>query len=544
MKELQIFSPDGKSRTVVLDRDHMIVGRSNQADLCYPDDAGLSRTHLSFDRDGEEWTVRDLGSKNGTLLNDARVLSPTRINPGDRISAGHLVIMYDRPVAQKSRPVIFLDDAGSQPDMGHTVVTSLAGAMLDDERETASTGRRGEKIGALIKAGNELARQRPLPELFQIILSLSIEAVSADRGVLMTLEGEELVVRATKGEGFRISASVRDQVLSKCTSILVRDTHLDAAFRDRRSIVEQNIRTLMAVPLQALDKVIGLIYVDSPSSLREFTRDDLSLLTVMANVAANRIEHVRFAELEQARQIMARELDQAADIQKRYLPPDPPRMRTLDVSGYNAPCNTVGGDYFDFIPFTDERIALVLGDVSGKGMPASLLMMGLQSRVQVLLDEPKELGATMTRINRNTCANCPNNKFITFFASILDGNTGALTYANAGHNPPVIVRADGRHEVLNGGGPVLGILRAMEYSEYSAALDPGDVLVIYSDGVTEAADPNDEEFETDRLAQIVYEHINKPASQIITAVNQALVKWTHGAPATDDVTLIVARRLA
>ena len=544
MTELQIFSPDGKTRTVSLDREHLSVGRSNTADLCYPDDAGLSRNHLSFDRESEQWIVRDLGSKNGTLLNGARVLSPTPLSPGDRITAGHLVIVYDHMVAKKVRPVEFLDDAQAQPPAGSTVVTSLAGAMRDDDRETASTGRRGEKIGALIKAGNELARQRPLPELFQIILNLAMEAVMADRGVVMTLEGDELVVRATRGDGFRISTSVRNQVLQKCTSILVRDTQLDDALRNQESIVGQNIRTLMAVPLQALDRVIGLIYVDSPSVRREFTRDDLSLLTVMANVAANRIEHVRYAELENARQIMARDLEQAADIQRRYLPPDPPRMRSLDVSGYNAPCNTVGGDYFDFIPFDEEKIALVLGDVSGKGMAASLMMMGLQARVQVVIDGPKDLGDAMTRINRITAANCPSNKFITFFASILDGATGTLKYANAGHNPPVIVRGDGTHEILQGGGPVLGVLSSMEFREYSARVEPGDVLVIYSDGVTEAADPQDEEFETDRLAAVVKEHISKPASQIITAINQALVKWTQGAPAADDVTLIVARRLA
>ncbi|HCC59465.1 MAG TPA: hypothetical protein DEQ47_19820 [Solibacterales bacterium] len=542
-KELQIFSPDGKTRTVTLENGRVSLGRASTADLCYPDDAGLSRNHLAFEKDGERWMLRDLGSKNGTLVNSVRILNPTELHAGDRIAAGHLVIVFDQPVARNSRPVMFIDDSSARHEFNSTVVTSLAGAIEEDTSPTSGS-RRTQKVSALIKAGNELARQRPLPELFELILDLSIDAVSAERGVLMTLEGEELVVRATRGEGFRISATVRDQVVSKCASILVRDTQADEAFRARQSIVGQNTRSLMAVPLQSAERLTGLIYVDSPSSSREFTKDDLSLLTVMANVAANRVEHVRFAELEQVRQLMARDLDQAAEIQRRYLPPDPPKMRTLDVAGYNAPCRTVGGDYFDFIHFSDERIALVLGDVSGKGMPASLLMMGLQARVQVLLDDSKDLGATMTRINDITTANCPDNRFITFFASLVDGKTGDVAYACAGHNPPVIVRPDGAFKMLEGGGPVLGILSGIQFEEYHAQMEPGDVLVIYSDGITEAVNPQDEEFDLPKLAEVVAANIQKPASQIITVLNQALLRWTQGAPAADDVTLIIARRLA
>ena len=208
--------------------------------------------------------------------------------------------------------------------------------------------------------------------------------------------------------------------------------------------------------------------MDSPSLLREFTKDDLNLLTVMANVAAIRIEQTRFAEVDQARQLMARDLEQAAEIQQGFLPAVAPAVRGLDVAGHNAPCRTVGGDYYDFFPYGSSRIAMVLGDVSGKGMPASLLMMGLQARVQVLIEEPKNLAEVMTRLNRITSANCPSNRFITVFFCILDGDTGELTYCNAGHNPPLIIRADGSYEQLPGGGPVLGILPFIEYQEYQA----------------------------------------------------------------------------
>jgi sigma-B regulation protein RsbU (phosphoserine phosphatase) len=546
MKELQILTPDGQNRFIPLNTERISLGRSSAAELSFPDDGGLSRQHLAIERDGDGWALRDLGSKNGTMLNGAKVTGLTPLKPGDRIAAGHLILVYDGSSSQIHQPVVVFDpreDAGEQ-GTSSTVITHLDGVIKPDggigEEQTLAASH----VSALIRAGNELAGNRPLPELFRFILDLAIQAVKADRGVLMTTEGDNLTVQANQGEGFRISAAVRDRVLNSGLSVLVRDTSIDDAFRERRSIVEQNIRTLMAVPLQTRDKIIGIIYVDSPSLLREFTKDDLNLLTVMANVAAIRIEQTRFAEVEQARQLMARDLEQAAEIQQRFLPAVAPSVRGLDVAGHNAPCRTVGGDYYDFFPYGSSRIAMVLGDVSGKGMPASLLMMGLQARVQVLIEEPKSLADVMTRLNRITSANCPSNRFITLFFCILDGDTGDLTFCNAGHNPPLIIRADGSYEQLKGGGPVLGILPFIEYQEYHEQLAEGDALVIYSDGVTEANNPAGDEFEIEGLSEAVIRDRHLSATTIVSLINKALVTYTAGAPPSDDITLIVARRVA
>jgi sigma-B regulation protein RsbU (phosphoserine phosphatase) len=541
-REIQILSPDGQTRVVPLNGERISLGRSSITELCYPDDSGLSRQHLAFEKEGEEWLIRDLGSKNGTLLNGVRITAPQILRAGDRVTAGHLILIFDSTTIRAPRPVVFFDESADvDTSTSATVISGLADVIQEDKaRPEAGSAH----VSALIKAGNELAGQRPLPELFRVILGLAMEGVQAERGVLMILEDNELVIKANKGEGFRISSAVRDRVI-KGASVLVRDTALDDAFKERRSIVEQHIRTLMAVPLQTQDKIIGLIYVDSPGLIREFTREDLSLLTVMSNVAANRIEHARFAEMEQARQLMARELDQAAEIQRSFLPAVAPKVPGLDLAGHNAACRTVGGDYFDFFAYPNGHVALVLGDVSGKGMPASLLMMGLQARVQNLLDEPPSLAQAMTRINRITSANCPRNRFISFFMCILDPATGELTYANAGHNPPVIVRAggDGCYDALEGGGPPLGILSAFEYQQYKASMNKGDILAIYSDGVTEAPSPDDEEFETGNLAKTLATHANESAATMIEEVNKALTAWTAGAPPADDITLIVARLL-
>ncbi|MCU1328290.1 MAG: serine phosphatase [Bryobacterales bacterium] len=546
MPDLQILSPDGKSQVIALQTQRITLGRSTASDLSFPDDNGLSRQHLAIEPDGDGWVVSDLASKNGTILNGNRVTGKTALKPGDRVMAGHLILVYDSSTLRQSRPVVIFDpneDDGEVITSSSTVITDLAGAIRTDQ-SVDPQGAAAAQISALVRAGNELAGHRPLPELFNFILELAIGAVKADRGVLMTIEEDgELLVRSNKGEGFHISTAVRDRVLTTGSSVLVRDTSIDDAFRERRSIVEQNIRTLMAVPLQTRDQIIGIIYVDSPSLVRQFTRDDLNLLTVMANVAAIRIEHTRFAEMEQARKLMARDLEQAAEIQRQFLPATAPPVGGLDLAGHNAPCRTVGGDYFDFFPYDGNRVAMVLGDVSGKGMPASLLMMGLQARVQVLAEEPRDLAEVMSKLNRITSANCPSNRFITLFFCILDGDTGELTYCNAGHNPPIIVRADGSRELVPGGGPVIGILASVEYHALKTRLEHGDTLVIYSDGITEAADVTGEEFETDRLGKAVAKCRDLPAGAIVEEVNRAVSEFTAGVPQGDDITMIVARRL-
>jgi phosphoserine phosphatase RsbU/P len=546
MRELQILSPDGKSRVIELTGERITLGRSSASELCFPDDTGLSRQHLAFEREGngDVWSLSDLKSKNGTILNGAKLVQRTTLKSGDRVMAGHLILVYDGTAARTSRPVVVFDplDEREEHTSSSTVITNLQGAIKPAKAD-GDSGVAAAQVSALIRAGNELAGHRPLPELFRFILDLAIQAVKADRGVLLTLEDGELVVRANKGEGFRISSAVRDRVLNSGASVLVRDTSIDDAFRERRSIVEQNIRTLMAVPLQTQDQIIGIIYVDSPSLLREFTRDDLSVLTVMANVAAIRIEQTRFAEIEQARQLMARDLEQAAEIQKSFLPGIAPQLRGLNLAGHNAACRTVGGDYYDFFKYENNRVAMVLGDVSGKGMPASLLMMGLQARVQVLIEEPKSLAEVMTKLNRITSANCPANRFISLFFCIVDGETGELIFCNAGHNPPLLIRANGEYEQISGGGPVIGILPSIEYKEFRLRLEEGDALVIYSDGVTEAANLQSEEFEVEGLADAVIKSRHLSASRIVEEVNRAVAEFTGTAPQSDDITLIVAKRL-
>jgi sigma-B regulation protein RsbU (phosphoserine phosphatase) len=260
------------------------------------------------------------------------------------------------------------------------------------------------------------------------------------------------------------------------------------------SIVEQKVRTLMAVPLQTEKRTIGLIYVDSPNMFRAFTKDDLSLLTVMANVAAIRIEHARLSEGRRDRAPHGPRLGAGRG------DPRPCSAGWRTESGRRRSGRIQRPLPHGGVATTTTSSATQTGasrwcwaTFPVRVCPASLMMMGLQARVQALLaDEPQNLAAVINRLNKITCQNCPSNRFITFFYCVLDPATGELGYCNAGHNPPVIVRANGAVEYLEGGGPVLGILSIANYSAYRVKLEPGDTLAIYSDGVTEATNAKDE----------------------------------------------------
>lgn len=540
--ELMVMAPGQPPRGVPLPERQFTLGRAAGNELCYPDDAGLSRQHLVIERIGEDFVVRDLGSKNGTLVNGERLTSPHVLRSGDQISAGHLLIEFRAPLPDPlQRTVLFVERTHSAPEESSTVVSANLEAVLRQEKATPA----GTKtVDALIRVGQELAGHRPLDELFPLILNLAIESVGASRGVLLTLEGANLVPRAAAGDNFRISTTVRDRVINKRESILVSDISLDLELAQRQSIVAQAVRSVMAVPLQTRENVIGLIYVDATNALNPFTRDDLNLLTVMANVAAIRIEHARLVEVEQQERVMARELAQAAEIHTTLLPAAPPAVPGWDLAAVNVPCRSVGGDYFDFIQGASGKLLLVVGDVAGKGMPAALMMSSLQAYLRVLGENPEPLAHLVARLNQLVATRCPPNRFITLFAALLDPDTGELRYVNAGHNAALVVRRDGGQEWLSEGGVILGPFPRFPYEENRLLLHEGDLLVLYSDGVSEATHAEtEEEFGPDRLAAVFRDSPPGAGAELISRLMESLRQWCGHRGFEDDVTVLAARRI-
>ena len=503
--ELRIHMPDGTTRTVTLERDRYGLGRTLANELCFPEVSGLSREHLVFERTGANWILRDLGSTNGTLVNGTPVKAPHVLEPNDRVTAGQLTVIFSETVPSPPQTVIFIEKPPAPP--GSTTLTATLDGLLSDEKEIQGIGH----MQAFIRAGRELVGHMPLETLFELILDLSVEAVRASRGVLMTLEeGGELRVRASKGAGFRISSRVRDLVLNERRSLLVRDALRHEALAASESIVAQQIRSVLAVPLQAENRVSGLIYLDSPGFIQEFTTEDLNLLTVMGNMAAIRIEHARLIEVEQAEKLRAQELEHAAQIQQSILPhqfPAFPDRKDFELHAAMVPAKEVGGDFFDFFLLDPEHLGFVIGDVSGKGVPAALFMAVSQTLLRATAHHRASPGDCLVYMNSNLAAQSDSAMFTTVFYGILDTRTGELQFANGGHNRPYIVTVDSQPRSLSDqSGPIVGIMDGFTYDTYSGRLAPGESLVLYTDGVTEARDKNETFFGEKRLEQLLSVH--------------------------------------
>jgi len=265
-------------------------------------------------------------------------------------------------------------------------------------------------------------------------------------------------------------------------------------------------------------------------------------LTPLASVAAMRVENARLAEEQLERERLERELQVASEIQQRFQPASAPQVTGYELQGISFPCYEIGGDYYDFIQRSDGRMVVALGDVSGKGTAAALLMSSLHAAVHAQVDTHDSLVKTIGAVNRYLVESIPPNRFVTLFYAELDPKSGGLAFLNAGHNPPLIVHAGGTMEQLASGGLPLGIMADADFREGRTRLYPGDVLVIYSDGVSEAVNPGGEEFGPTRLYETVARNLDSSAAGIRDRIEAALTKFCQGTPAADDITLVIVKR--
>jgi sigma-B regulation protein RsbU (phosphoserine phosphatase) len=536
--ELVVHTPDGTSRIVSLEQSRYTVGRAPSNDLPFPHVTALSREHCVFEQDGANWIVRDLGSTNGTFLNGKPVEGSRPLRARDRVTLGQLTLVFHDSPAPAGQAVVFVEDATS-PVASTTISASLQDLLREND------GYAGAHIKALIQAGRELAGHMPLDKLFALILNLSVEAVGASRGVLMTLDHGELQVRATMGAGLRISSMVRDLVIREQRSLLVRDALADEALAGRMSIVREHIRSILAAPLQTEDRVIGLIYLDSPDLIHEFTEEDLNLLTVMANIAAIRIEQARLVEVEQAERIRAKELEHAARIQHSILPgkfPPFPDRKDFELHAAMIPAREVGGDFFDFFLLDAHRLGFVVADVSGKGVPSALFMAVSRTLLRATAQHQAEPGECLTYMNTILTDQNTSGMFVTLFYGVLDTRSGEIQFANAGHNPPYLLSGDGSLAALRPkSGPMIGCLEGMTYRTLTCRIQPGDGIVLYTDGVTEAVDKDNNFFEEPRLEQFLAEHAREPAEALVTGLHKAVQEFSKGRPQADDITVLALR---
>jgi sigma-B regulation protein RsbU (phosphoserine phosphatase) len=549
MSWLEIKSAGHKSYRVSIKAGAAIrVGRSNTNDVILSEDSAISRYHAEFAFDGEVCTVTDLGSRNGTIIEGESITGPKTVTAGIWTSVGRtrIRLVPDVEPVEKQQTVTLdqLEIAG-----GDSVMLSASEIVGSVQKDSESSAQQ-RAFSALIEATDELLAQRPLDEVLELIVNLVVKIASPDRSAVLLLEGEppelrEAVSRgvaSAKGE-LTVSRTITDIVVTQKKSVMTSDARTDDRFDGAESVILRGIRSAMCVPLWNNKEVIGLIYVDMLHRQRCFSKMDLVALTLVANVAAVKIDNVRLFQQEQRMKEMERELRAAAKIQQGLLPSEPPEVAGYELFGHNKPCYEVGGDYFDYLLRDERTLSFAVGDVSGKGLTASLLMASIQAAFHAHLSTTVAVDEFVSQLNKAVCRASAADKFSTFFYGEIDLASGLLRFCNAGHNPPLLVRAaGGETELLSGGGMILGFEPDVPYRVHEASLNHGDLIVAYSDGVTESVNTADEEFGEDRLIEAVRDCGEMSVEAIRGRIDGAVDEFVGEADQFDDYTLLLLRR--
>lgn len=549
MPQLLIRTPDLKSETFPVARLRTTIGRSARSDVCIPD-AFASRLHAEIRKEGDAYWLQDLGSANGTRYNGSLVTMPIPLLPGGEIQIGETTIVFQDDALPANRSATLIADHTDALDPSKTIAFSRRNPTSEFLQNQYTT--RNDLLGLISKVGIALLSSSGLDETLNQVASLVFEAVPAERCVIMLRDdeaegGTKIAAARLRGkeetiDEVRISRTVMDEVLKNGKSVLTSDAQHDPRYASQ-TMALLGIRSVLAVPLSVNEnEVFGLVYADSPTYEATFTEEHLNILTTLASVASIRVENARLLEERFERERMERELELATEIQQRFQPSAPPVLDGYEFQGISFSCYEIGGDYYDFISRDDGKMLIALGDVSGKGTAAALLMSSLHASIHAQVSAKNSLPETVCSVNQYLAHNTPANRFVTLFVAELDPETGALNYINAGHNPPLIGRRDGRIEQLDSGGFPLGIMPMAEYEQGTLRLDPGEVLVIYSDGVSEAANLNGDEFGLERLSQVIQKNLAASASGLRDKVESALSSFTQTAPAGDDITLVIVKR--
>lgn len=302
---------------------------------------------------------------------------------------------------------------------------------------------------------------------------------------------------------------------------------------------------LLGLPIAVENKPKGLLVVGDKESRRgvgPFLPSDRRTLALFANQAAIALENARLHREALERERLEREMHLAAEIQRQILPKGAPAVPGFQLVGWNRPARQVGGDYYDLLALPDGRVELVVGDVSGKGIPAALMVSTLHSALRLLLDQAGFGPSLLERLNRHILESSAPNKFITLLIAELEPWTGLLRYLNAGHNPGFLVRENGRVEELSSGGLPLGLLPNSRYQPRELVVEPGDIVCFYSDGITEAESIDEEEFGTERLIGILRKHKGFTLQEVLETLQGAVTRFAVGKPQYDDQTVVLLRR--
>ena len=390
-----------------------------------------------------------------------------------------------------------------------------------------------------------------LDKIIELIVQKCIKHLKVEQGTVTLIEGggqdgqfktmERVADQSSGYMPYHLDTQISGWMLINKKPLIIDDLNTDDRFKTLKS-QENMIRTLMSVPLMLKGRIIGSLNVFNKRGELKFSEADKRLLCIITTQSAQVIENARLYEEEQSLMRMQEEMEIARKIQMGLLPTVAPEIEGFDVAGRSIPAKSVGGDYFDLIRLSDGRLFFCLGDISGKGMPAALLMSNMLATLRGQNLDQASPGPIMNHSNDQMFRNTDDERFSTLFLGILDPGKSEVIYGNAGHNHPLIVKKSGDVETLDTGNIALGILDCVQYKEDSVTLDPGDTLLIISDGISEAINPEEVEFGEDPLPGLVNSRAEASASELIDAVTDAVYEHAGSEPQRDDMTMVVIKR--
>jgi serine phosphatase RsbU (regulator of sigma subunit) len=529
---LEVTDVQGR-RVVVLDKPTFTIGRRSVNDLQLTG-TDVSRDHAEILRNDGQYLVRDRGSRCGTYVN-GETITERRLSHGDRIQVGRT--------------------AGAQ------LVFLIHDVALDtgSRSGTSTIGGGFRQVATLLEALRGLGTSRVLDEVLTLVMDAAIELTGAERGfVMLANERGELEPKLARMRGrlslsgarFDTSRKIPEQVFATGKALVIADLPEGTLADAHLATIAHGIRHVLCAPLLLVRYVdqpgapieshpIGVLYLDGREKgtlLSQTTRDALETLAAEAAVA---IENARLYREAAEKGRIDQELRMASQIQQALLPKSRTGGRFYDASGRSIACRAIGGDFFEYIDLPDGRFGFALGDVSGKGPPAALLTAMLQGIFSTQSFAPVEPAVMMARVNHALLARGIDGRFATLFFGIL-GPDGRLTYSNAGHNPPLLFSATGVR-TLETGGMIVGLFPHATYEQEEVPLAAGDLLAVFSDGVSEALNPAGEEFGDARIHGALAPHWLEPSDSVLSSLLDSVRDFAGGAPQNDDVTALVVR---
>jgi phosphoserine phosphatase RsbU/P len=536
--EVTVYSPLFSPARHPLLGPAVSIGRASDCSIPIKD-RYLSRKHAEIVAVNGSWMLKDLGSANGTYLNGSRVERDHILKPGDRIRLGDTEIVFEAQEHNTDRLFAVAETTASP-----TIAISVHEiADRPDEQDVS-------RLQTLTLLARELIEDRPMEELFGFIVDRVMEHLHPSRAAIALLghDGKSFTkveVRrqdASDSAELMISHTLLAAMVEGKKALAFIDVSVDEKLARAQSIIMQGIHSILCAPLMIGDAVVGVIYVDYLFTQRQISEEDVRLIAQIGRFAAIKLETTRLREEAIQKRIMDEELKTASMIQRRLLPEAPSAVHGYTFIGHNQPCRTVSGDYYDFAVRPDGQVYFVIGDVSGKGVTAGLMMGGLQVAFRIFSKSDPDPATLVGQLNVTLKENLPQSKFVTLFLGHLDTRSGVIEYVNAGHTPPLWLSKNGAEE-LTESDLLLGVVSDVQFVNRTVTLAPGDSLILYTDGVTEARDAADIDLSPVTLGKALIPLHGAPAAAIAACVHDTVL--THVGDAEnldDDVTVVIVSR--